>query len=595
MKKLVLACALLMWAVAAGAGVNSWTPAGPSGAPVRRLAVSSQNRAIVFAATENGLYRSSDAGATWTLLRASFIFEFALDPTNDEVLYILTREGVVARSTNGGASWTNIRTEHVDALEVGHDGTVWAAFGESGLMRSSDRGATWQRPASLPSSITDFASSPGALYVAAGRLFKTTNNGSNWTTVLDDNFLEAVDAAGAVVYAGGNAGVFRSTNAGQSWTRLSGLPGGESLVDLAIDQENSNRVLAVYLNQMWITENAGATWRELTELRGANAFSGAFASGAIVADGQSGIARSADGVHFARANAGIGGDEARFVEFIGSRLFIGTPNSGLHVSDDRGATWQAVGPNVYSSSLAVDPTNPSNVYLGTGGAGVFKSTDGGNTFAPSGLSETINSVAAYGPTVFATHTENVHRSTDGGATWHVAYRSRFFSNTRHVAIDPNAPNIVYATTVPIAVSLDGGTTWSETNLTDNFIRALVIVRGNPSQVFVGGPSIYRATSGTTTFVRRSTGIPANSTILDLSWNAVTGALYAVVAPPNAAPTLYTSTDKGETWKPYMIPPPASVVTIERVAANGNTLWIATLRGLYELTEVHQPRRRAVKK
>lgn len=68
-------------------------------------------------------------------------------------------------------------------------------------------------------------------------------------------------------------------------------------------------------------------------------------------------------------------------------LYAGTGGEGLFKSSDGGGSWSPVSTGLHANAivyvLAVDPTTPTTVYVGTLGGGVFKSTDGGETWLPS--------------------------------------------------------------------------------------------------------------------------------------------------------------------------------------------------------------------
>ena len=124
-------------------------------------------------------------------------------------------------------------------------------------------------------------------------------------------------------------------------------------------------------------------------------------------------------------------------------------------------------------SIAIDPGTPSNLYVGTG-AGVFRSTDGGVTFTPTGIAFTeINQFAwtvvvdPQSPnTVHAATSEGIFKSTDSGLNWRTVAGPR---NAIALALDPANPRTLYAGTGysggpfgsrdVLFKSMDGGETW----------------------------------------------------------------------------------------------------------------------------------------
>ncbi|HEX5129614.1 MAG TPA: hypothetical protein VFV90_07705, partial [Usitatibacter sp.] len=170
-----------------------------------------------------------------------------------------------------------------------------------------------------------------------------------------------------------------------------------------------------------------------------------------------------------------------------NRLLAGTASGGLWISDNAGASWRANSdffPNLSVSAIAFDPLSPNVVYLGTGeasaglvGVGVFKSTDGGETwrFLESTNADRnadwrfVNRLAVHpadadvllaGVTNFDFQGGGIYRSTNGGESWSQVFGIRALD----VAFDPNSPPNVVAglDDGTIAYSRDGGISWAQT-------------------------------------------------------------------------------------------------------------------------------------
>lgn len=162
-----------------------------------------------------------------------------------------------------------------------------------------------------------------------------------------------------------------------------------------------------------------------------------------------------------------------------------TGNSGYVRSTDGGATWLALLPGL-ASDLALNPTDPSRVYVGRHGDGVYRSLDGGNSFVKlagglpsSGFDRIILALAASNPNVVYTGLMSggsllgLYKTTDGGNVWtHLANTPDFPSPQAWydacLAVDPADPNTVYAGGVfpsyavaGVIRSTDGGASWTD--------------------------------------------------------------------------------------------------------------------------------------
>ena len=153
------------------------------------------------------------------------------------------------------------------------------------------------------------------------------------------------------------------------------------------------------------------------------------------------------------------------------RIFVAYATSGVWRSDDNGGTWQSVfddQPSTSIGDIAVAPSNPDQVWVGTGeanlfrasmaGVGIFKSTDGGNTFAYAGLgdSHTIGRivvhptnpdvvyVAASGHGWTDNEMRGVFKTTDGGKTWNKVFYKSPRTGAWDLVMDPSNPEVLYA-------------------------------------------------------------------------------------------------------------------------------------------------------
>jgi uncharacterized protein (TIGR03437 family) len=167
-------------------------------------------------------------------------------------------------------------------------------------------------------------------------------------------------------------------------------------------------------------------------------------------------------------------------------VYLGTFQT-LYRSGDGGSHWSAIlgspppgaaNPFVYllPESIAVDPANSQTVYLGTLGNGIYKSIDGGATWsaASTGASQSVRMIAidpANTKILYSANDDAVYKSTDGAATWNA---TSLTTGSNVLLIDPSTPSTIYAGgNTGVMKSIDAGVTW--TAMANGFTRSTGII------------------------------------------------------------------------------------------------------------------------
>ncbi len=286
--------------------------------------------------TKSPFFRTTNGGGDWNNdnygLKGDIVTTLALDPVNPLTIYAGTRNGVY-KSTDDGQSWGTINTglvqPSINVLVVNpktpstiYLGVRFTDFNNSrGVYKSTNGGNTWTaantglNPFAV-SSIAIDPVTPSNLYVGGdvSGIYKSTDSGASWTlqgsqTLSFINSIVVDPATPTTVYAAGifsSGGVFKSTNAGVSWQRVTnGLPEG-SVSSLAIDPITPTILYASTNQGIFKTINGAASWTLLN----------AGMSGLIIIDpvtpttlylsSSEGVFKSTDGgVNFAPANNGL--------------------------------------------------------------------------------------------------------------------------------------------------------------------------------------------------------------------------------------------------------------------------------------------------
>ena len=265
--------------------------------------------------TGDGMYRSSDAGRSWShlgLRDGQQIPRIAIDPRNADRLFVAvlghpygpnTERGIY-RSVNGGQSWEQVlyKDENTGGADVvlspDDPNTVYAVLWEarqgpwenaawsgpnSGLFKSTDGGVTWtQLAGGLPTTADGLGrlgigispSDPKRIYVTAtagekSGIYMSTDAGATWTRTTSDQrfFGRGDDFAAITVHPtdpntifSGNVVAWKSTDAGRTWKSLRGAPGGDDYQRLWINPLHTDVMLLVADQGAVVTVNGGESW-----------------------------------------------------------------------------------------------------------------------------------------------------------------------------------------------------------------------------------------------------------------------------------------------------------------------------------------------
>lgn len=349
------------------------------------------------------------AQAAWSLAGPTNvggrIVDIVVDPCQADQIFVAAATGGVWRSTDAGATfapvWPARNPQAMGALAEGPDCALYAGTGEAnpgggsisyggkGLYRSTDGGATWKRVGlkgvdrfgriavhPLDARIV-YAAAAGPLFAPGGPrgLYRSTGGGGSRVLAGDNDTTGAVDVAldpsnPDVVFAamwdhlrepdlrrygGVGSGVYRSVNGGQTWKRLGGgLPAASpnvGRIGIAVAPSNPSRVYAIVIQTngsfegFYVSNNSGDSWTKVPN------------------NGTLSSSQASYGWWFGRVWVDPVDPDHVFV--------AGVP---LVVSLDGGLSWSDASGSVHADqhAMAWDPEDAGRVYLGNDG-GVYRS------------------------------------------------------------------------------------------------------------------------------------------------------------------------------------------------------------------------------
>lgn len=583
---------------------------GPVVGRVAALAVDPANANIIYAGTAlGGVWKTTDAAQTWVAKTdgqpSLAIGALAIDPTTPRTVYALTGEGNYStsyygagllKSTDAGETWTRISTALAGLtasrliVDPNAPQTLYAAVGRGiccapwtttasgigGIYRSTDGGVTWSLTLDPESSAAGGCTNNVGAPSGVGSDLAVSSSGGTTT----------IFAALGSQYGCTANGIYRSTDAGQMWQRLTNPDGSLGRIALSTTPADPNVVYAAtqmadpgqadqgYLGGVFKSVDGGANWSALT-----------------------------------------------------------TPND-VKGYDQNGSPIRA-SQYAYDLYVSVSPTDPGTVYVG--GLDIFKTVDSGQTWtnttnvynSPAGQpsvhpDQHVLAFAADG-SLYAANDGGVWRSSDGASTWSnrnggleamelvglavskpeqglVIYRgAQDNSNSRYggsgtwdtvvdgdgtyAAIDPTNSRIAYAghPRASIFKTTDDGATWAPITggggpsdpATDGriqFTTPFVIDQTQPRRLLIGTYRLWETTDGGSNWAVAGTGQDLAGGRKDITTLAIAPSAPNTVYAGTNGGRVQATTDDGGSWTNGAGLPGRWVTSLAVSPTNASVAW-----------------------
>ncbi|MBC8030036.1 MAG: peptidoglycan-binding protein [Pyrinomonadaceae bacterium] len=407
---------------------QDWRANGPPGGDVRSLVVDPNNpERLYFGTLDAQIYTSADGGRSWEFLYdfkrpKLFVDRIIVDPRDSKTLYVATHRhtdaGGFFKSTDGGRKWRQhpqLKNEALHSLiQSSLNPSVLIAGTFHGMYRSDDSGETWKH---LPTSTT-----PGLEHVHSVAIDPRTTN---------------------TIYAGTFHLPYKSTDGGQTWKSIkNGIIDDSDIFAIDIDPRDPNHVIMSACSGIYESKDAGGSWAKVNGIPSQSRRTRAILQhpsipGIVFAGTTEGFWRSERGGH--------------------KDSWMVTTSRQLEIN-----------------SIAVHPSRPQTIYIGTNNYGVMVSSDGGKNFLPTngGYSGRFANVIVadrempnrvYAATINTTTGGGfLFLSTDNGATWRPSMRSmppRLI--TYSILQDARDGNLIYlGTNLGVYRSVDRGVSWA---------------------------------------------------------------------------------------------------------------------------------------
>jgi len=468
-------------------------------------------------------------------------------------------------STNRGASWVKVDFKtyaysgsRFNAFEFSDDGGIIAATGITGLYKSFDL-IHWTNILSNGEEYWSLGKDAnGTLYTGTdgGNILSSKNNGLNWNYVLSGtqgritSFFLNKDST---LYAGGMGRILKNKYNSSNWDTTN-FTGDHSLCFVCRD--DSNNLYIQTANTVLISSDNGINWHKQ------------------------------DASWFFHGN---------FIEksiYINNRLLLFCDDEtedfgtgwGIALSDDKGLTWrwsnEGLGPKLEGGYGIAKSGN--DVFLGTYAAGVFKSTNFGNSWFR--INNGINASDVWninfdkeGNIYAACNLNGIYKSTDKGLTWVLINNG--LPDTYFTSVFSDDNGILFASSLFGGTfrSTDKGDNWTQIN--ENYF--FYFYNDNQNRIYgMGfGSGLLRTTDEGNSWVRLDNGFISGNVYgfaMDSSKNIYVGTYGAAI---------YKSTDDGSTWTNVYLSSPGNVsIASIAIAPNGTIFAYNNGEGILRSTD-----------
>ncbi len=480
------------------------------------------------------VYRSTNEGINWSPVlenvgganQQDWAYDIVVNPKDHCMVFVAMHEYGVYRSLNCGDSWASMNDDGLTdqsgrALAINPNGTnsdalYYGTWHRTGVFKSTNNGETWKNQY-LYSKIYTMdldPQQPEVLYLADfyNGVLKTTNGGNSWSNIgLGENLLYSVmvnplQHTQVFVGTAGN-GIFRSDQSGGSWVHSQRGLNNSMITGIQVNPTNSDLLLAsTSRGGFHSSQNSGESWEQrnigLSDLDASGLVLHPQNPNQVYLWTYSGglFTCTLPTCNWTQRSIGLpilDQLSTSISEFfpqnaLENEIFVNDRDS---ISEEiKSVSYQSINDFKFSSS------NPAIVYLATSANGVYRSSNGSESWSQAGLSgKNIQNIAIH-PTnsaVVYASTQNsslVYTTSNSGSSWISSPVPVGIVNDLEVSKDQ--PGIVYAATNSGVYRRSGSEAWQLVGLGGKVITALSIHPMQSNLMIAGGQwAVYYSKDG----------------------------------------------------------------------------------------------------
>jgi photosystem II stability/assembly factor-like uncharacterized protein len=484
-----------------------------------------QNPNILLVSASNGIYRSTDAGASFTKVSTEASRDLAFQPGNPNIVMAGSNNvspAVILRSADNGQTWSvipsgySVNGRYAIAFSPANPQVVYAwlfqkfDFGggrSEAVFCSTDAGLSFKKMAGISPNMCDEQGwydlclaadpvSPATLYAGGIDIYRSTDSGKTWVNLSNQyssapvpNFhvdIHDLVFSGSTLYIANDGGVYKSTNAGSSFSNISANLSIAQPYGIGVSRSNTQLVISGHQDNGTNLTNDLVNWREVLGADGMKCIVDWSKDSVLYASTQRGFLYRSDngGNSFTEITGNWNGRNTWVTPFKQDPLAPATiyaATNSLYKSVNKGATWSQVY-NVITSDIRdfeIDPKNNSILYMA--------------------------------------RSQSMHKTNGGGsASWFTINSGLTdYGSLSCVHVDANNSAIVYAGATSYSGrnlfrSLDSGATWVlwATGLPNLPVNVIITQKGAPGEVYCGTDyGVYHIANGETQWTAFSNSLP----------------------------------------------------------------------------------------